>query len=374
MVYDSAETEIWKGSHIDVFVSRDGGRTWRQRPLPMVGAADPWVSVDHSGTTYLSYLGQHAPDERIQLYYRTSEDGGDRWSDPVSLGPFHDRETMVSAHIGGRNVTFLTSSVNTWRNRDEGLAHAYLARAEDGGPFDSLTAVLPNNLQSNTFNAVVTPNGTLVMTLQDYATTSFQMLQTRRAWLLVSSDLGETLSEPRFVAEDLAPRTYFVLAADPSSRWASNRLYTVRTVLAGENGRALALSASDDFGHRWSAPVIVAGPDHGARPVGPAHVVVDGSGTVAVAWFDRRHGLDESTVDLYVTASTDGGTTFSSPTRVTEVTSNNAVEGNGRVKDRFRQGGDYFGLVPRGEGRFLLMWADSRTGVYQLHTSVVRVR
>ncbi len=372
IVVDSAATDIWIGSHIDVFTTMDGGAVWDQRRFQMIAGADPWLSMDPEGRVFLSYLGMRTNPGDVELLYHSSTDGGSTWTDARSLGTGHDRETMTSAWLDGRSVTFLTSSRARWTSENSSLTYAYVARSVDGGGLDSLAALLPNNLRSNTFTTVVTRDGTLILSLLDYATGTFQMLDTRRAWVIASEDQGVTFSKPRFVAEDLAPRTYFVIAGDPTDRFAPGRLYAVRTV-APDSTPSILLSWSDDHGRSWSEDVTVADPVAGARPIGPANIAVDEEGTVGVAWFDSRNGGDVRTVDLYVSVSSDGGATFTEEARVTEVTSANDTVANGRAVDRFGQGGDYFGMQPHPEGGFQLLWADSRTGVYQLYTAHVGI-
>lgn len=43
------------------------------------------------------------------------------------------------------------------------------------------------------------------------------------------------------------------------------------------------------------------------------------------------------------------------------------------VAERFEAGGDYYGLAARPGGSFRAVWADSRTGVFQLWTDRLEV-
>ncbi|HLM61307.1 MAG TPA: hypothetical protein VK308_10915 [Pyrinomonadaceae bacterium] len=40
---------------------------------------------------------------------------------------------------------------------------------------------------------------------------------------------------------------------------------------------------------------------------------------------------------------------------------------------RFPGGGDYMGMIATPDGGFRIMWADSRTGTFQLRTATVKV-
>jgi hypothetical protein len=46
---------------------------------------------------------------------------------------------------------------------------------------------------------------------------------------------------------------------------------------------------------------------------------------------------------------------------------------NGEAGWRFPAGGDYMGLAAAPDGQFVLVWADSRRELYQLHTATLKV-
>jgi hypothetical protein len=104
---------------------------------------------------------------------------------------------------------------------------------------------------------------------------------------------------------------------------------------------------------------------------------------VGVAWWDSRNHEGTACWDIYFAASADGGKSFSPGMRVTSETfcpdtPGNVVrsrQGSGvfPVARRWRFGGDYMGITAAADGRFHLMWADSRTGVYQIWTTAVEV-
>ena len=93
-----------------------------------------------------------------------------------------------------------------------------------------------------------------------------------------------------------------------------------------------------------------------AYPI-PALAVND-RGAVLVAWWGASgDAKDPCGTNLYASASTDGGRTFSPRTLVA----------------RCAGGGDYFGLVAVPGGRFRLLWPEMHSGARQLRTTVVEV-
>ena len=76
------------------------------------------------------------------------------------------------------------------------------------------------------------------------------------------------------------------------------------------------------------------------------------------------------TYDLFFTASLDGGATFSAPVRITSQSSKPLP----KHASRFWPGADYMFSSAASDGTFHLLWPDARTGIFQLYTSVVRLR
>ena len=371
IAFDSA-TSVWLGSRIDVLRTADGGEHWTRTQWDMAAGADPWVTIDARGNAYVSYLSQPRGESNVHLQYRTSRDGGRSWTQGGDLGIGHDREAMVSTVVDGTPLTFLSSSESARSPTGANLARVYVAKSVAGSPLEPIARLVPNNLQSNTLGLAATRGGAVVLTLLDYATSTFEMLDERRAWVLVTTDGGETFSEPRYVAGDLAPRTAFDIAADPSGRFAEDRLYALR-LAEGEDGQAsLTLSVSDDLGASWED---LGGIDEGlARPTPPFQLTVDENGVVYAAWFDGRCDSGGGGADLMIAGSEDGGVSFMPVQRVTPATSVSQVAANGQVAERFPTGGDYFGFAPRAGGGVHLLWVDSRSGVFQLYHATAIVR
>jgi hypothetical protein len=145
---------------------------------------------------------------------------------------------------------------------------------------------------------------------------------------------------------------------------------------------------SDDYGATWSAPRRVHTDSSSALRIAPT-VAVSGTGDVAVLWIESRlhEHLSADSLgallrredsmdcwDVYAAISRDGAATFSSPIRLTPETSCSNAEGNASAGRRFRHGGDYLGLAWDADGALHPLWADSRTGTYQLWTARITVK
>src|SRR4051794_20325236 len=82
-------------------VSRDGGATWAQVPLPFSKcagwlyerASDPWVSFGPDGKLYAVSIGFNAFTADSAVTVSTSADGGSTWTPPVDV--IHDDDPTV---------------------------------------------------------------------------------------------------------------------------------------------------------------------------------------------------------------------------------------------------------------------------------------
>lgn len=126
------------------------------------------------------------------------------------------------------------------------------------------------------------------------------------------------------------------------------------------------LAYSDDQGATWSAPVLVAGGADGLIQFWPT-VSVAATGAVDITWSESFEpggtgflggGAGTSLVDVYWARSTDGGTSFGAPVRITEVTS----DWGGTTTNLTPNFGDYNDALTLGQ-RLYVTWADGRTGV-----------
>jgi len=142
------------------------------------------------------------------------------------------------------------------------------------------------------------------------------------------------------------------------------------------------LSYSDDRGSSWSTPVPIAGPvpAEGVKRIWPT-VSVEPGGNVDIVYYEsleegltpdptdiecnrtaqdnvRRAGTAVSLVDTYWVRSSNGGRSFNSPVRVSDVSTNWCQVGSNIIPNM----GDYIFSVSKGNHVFPT-WADGRNGV-----------
>jgi hypothetical protein len=189
-------------------------------------------------------------------------------------------------------------------------------------------------------------------------------------WTSISADGGATFSAPRFVGD--CAGYWGQLAVDGTTGPYRDRLYWA---CWDRSNRHVLVSTSSDRGESWSDPVAV---DRGSGPVQTARIAINRDGVVAVSWYDGREdprGYRGTfrCQRVFVTASLDGGRTFLPDVPVSSAENCPITPRNNESGWRWPAGGDYHGLAAAADGRFHLVWADSRDGLYQLRTATVTV-
>jgi hypothetical protein len=377
---------------VEVLVSVDGGVSWGRRQLPRLNgtfSGDPWLAWGDDGTLYLSCLANLAdatgrPSTRAWLF--RSQDGGRTWSDPeqVPFGEINSFDHPIVRAVPGGGLHFFA----TGDTPDVAVAPGRMvpsprrlasARMLSDGALEAVTGYRPRG-NSHMGSGVVFGAGRFLLNYYNLSSDQPSVL-----WAVRSADGGQSYERTAITSEHV-PLLFTMMAAGRSPDASSDRVYAVWT--RSLQRPHVMVGYSDDHGATWSVPHRVHADSSSALRIAPT-VAVSRTGDVAVAWIESRShehlGADslgallrrEGSMDcwdVYAAISRDGAATFSSPIRLTPQTSCSNAEGNGSAGRRFRHGGDYLGLAWDSDGALNPLWADSRTGTYQLWTARITVK
>jgi hypothetical protein len=317
--FQSGRRHQGSANRIGFSTSRDGGRTWRDGFLPALTvnsvpagtprlASDPVVAFDGiHGVWLISTLA--VGTNNTQLFINRSVDGVN-WGPPVVAASFTGSElafdknwlacdTWPSSPRRGRCYLAYTDHTA----RQPGLA---IQRSDDGGQTWSAEQVLFRSSEAVGVVPLPRPDGSVVIPyLGDGVVQSVR-----------STDGGVTFEQPVTISlysqRPVRPlRTFPLPAADVDSR---GRLYVAWQdcrFRSGCSANDIVLARSAD-GVSWGAPSRLT--RDGGSDFVPAIAVDRSSGRLAVVY--HRCSGSPCRVDVLVTTSRNGGSSWSSPRRL----------------------------------------------------------
>lgn len=311
-------------------VSHDGGSTWSRTWAHFSScsggtsanggnydrASDPWVSFSPIGDVYQISLSASADLITSAILVSRSSDGGDTWSEPITLRRdssafnFNDKESITADPTDASDVYAVWDrSRFPSDNADFNALHSFafrgdiwFSRTTNGGvTWESARAIFaPKSNEATVGNQIVVlPNGTLVDIFNLEKGSGINAPGFFEA-VIRSTDKGVTWSRPIIISKDMS-----VAVTDPDTGAAvrtgaglpdiavdrtTGTLYAVWADGRFSKGAHddIALSRSTDGGLTWSAPVKVNQTTNNAAAFTPS-VYVAANGTVGVTSYDFRN-------------------------------------------------------------------------------------
>lgn len=331
------QQDRWQGggSRGDVAsVTRDGGTTWSQVAIPRVTrceggpfdrATDPWLSFSPNGDLWFVSQAFDVFDSRTGMLVSKSTDGGSTWADPVDVSPAFtdpprfpfDDKVALTADLGDPNYVYVVwdrgliplswtrghnDHFKFWGSKQPTL----LSRTTDGGRTWEAPRTLydPGANNATIFSQIVVlPDGTLVDMFLEFLARkgdAHGSQFTAYATVVRSTDKGAHWSRPiriapqipSFLLDTSTPQRVggqaIAVDRNPSSPGYGN-LYAVWL-----DGRFsdlefgdIAFSMSTDGGRTWSSPSRANLTPRGHSAFTPT-VAVAADGTVGVGYYDER--------------------------------------------------------------------------------------
>ncbi len=340
--WKEASTATGSGQRVSFARSLDHGNTWSANILMNrlgtgLGQSDPWLAVDERGRLYYARL-EYSPDFRQNgVVVSRSDDGGVTWGPIVNVDDQPGAADKDSMVSDGRGNLYLAYD-------DVGPTNTSIrfTRSTDGAVSWSPTVPV-NDQRGNVLGPVIaaTPGGRVSVVWWDVGRGSIMADS--------SSDGGLTWGTDVRV-NDIPGST----RPNPLSPWGGS----LPSVVMDGNGSLfvawpdrsagnldIVVARSDDGGHNWSTPVRV-NDDTSGRDQWMPSLVIDGSGFLHATWMDARTG----NLNVFYSQSRDRGRTWTTNVRVTTA----------ETPSRYVRPGDYLGLAAGSEGSVYTAWTDGR--------------
>ena len=375
--YNCSSEQSSIGSHL----SADGGSTWQRvhcmaaiittqhNYLPL---EEPSVGYDRNGNAYIAgvYFDSESNGEYGLLAVQKSTDGT-HWHKPVvalrlpgQSFPFETR-MAVDTSAGSAWVNSLYISGVMWT--DQGNKNQVLvSHSTDAGSTWKQAAVdvvqrYPE--QDDLTRIAVGKDGTIYITWMRCGSAC----KTALILFSKSNDGGNSWTSPLRIAKVTMPfdwalpntyervYNYPAIAADNSDGPYSGNLYVAMYTWTGAYLRAQVIRSSDG-GTTWSQPVRLTPKTDTHDQFFPA-ISVSSTGKVGVSWLDRRNDPNNIDYQAFAAISTDGAHSFQPNWQLTTAFSNPKTNG---TQNNWM--GDYTGNTWAGND-FIAAWMDSSNGV-----------
>ncbi|GJL54195.1 MAG: hypothetical protein NPIRA02_13270 [Nitrospirales bacterium] len=388
--------------------STDGGATWSevgigtlptQRGNFCISGDDPVIVADRiralgqTGVFYYAVLGKVpgpggscpiAPDSIVSVW--KTIDGGVTWT-PANASPLatptddQDKEWIaVDTRASGTGA----GNVYVCWTRFGGGGGVQFSRSTDGG---ATFTQMPANLSSNNNGlgcvvAVNPKNGQVYVAWLDLSSPNqirfrrsddFGVTFTPENHIgppFIGGENGSACGRPVFLDSDPDPedrairsRPFPSMAVNPTN----GHIYVVwhNGGLLGGTGADIAFSRSTDGGATWNTPTRINSITTGQQFFPSIAVNTDGVMTI-MYYSTQNNSPPDRLIDTFIAVSSDGGMTFSAPTRVTDVSFDRPIT-NPNFDSVFGSAcymGDYNSITAPapglGNSDFFMVWGDNR--------------
>ena len=360
--------------------SSDGGASWSQSSLPLASGdsfhSDPTVDWTSDGTAWSTTIGINSAGTVLKMRAYRSTDGGATWTlDNTFSGTQSsaDKQMMWTDHSA--TSSFKDSIYAIWHNGNP----VFFNRRRAGSWLASPVQISGSETTGTGIGADIKTNsaGEVFAMWPDTGSS--------KLYLTKSTDGGGTWGARTTVATTFDSfdigvpafnnrRMLIYVAVGTYKAGTKNNVYTVWNDLSGASGctapanepgssatssckTRIWFARSTDGGATWGAKVKINDQSGLNDQFNPWLAVDETNGKIAVMYYDTVNDAGRKKVDVYYQSSSNDGSTWSTPLKVTTATTDETAAG----ADSGNQFGDYNSLSGI-SGGFFPSWTDRRSG------------
>jgi hypothetical protein len=342
-------------------ISADGGASWTDgKPLCACkggGQFDPIIEVvpgpgKYAGAVYSVYMSGY------NVMFIKSTDHGATWGAPVKTWgnvSWNDKPVIAVSNDG--NDVYVSFNGPTGGD-------PYIVQSHDAGNTWAQTKFIDSSRYYFAFDADVANDGTVYFaessilyggggnkgTTPSGAIDEHVFVSTNKGVSFTDHVVASVQPGLACVAAGCSPDFYLghnALTVDSSGRVVL--LYDGATTAGGL--QTISAQASTDRAVHWTTPVTLSAP--GNEATAPA-VESTGSGDVR-AWYYQTTGSDPDVWNVYYRSSTNGGSTWSSPVRISDASSGAAYKNASGFLEVY---GDYGEIGITSAGKTIATWGE----------------
>ncbi len=352
------------------YYSEDGGETWQSSSFQSteIHGVDPWLAYDNSGVAYLTYLPG---------VVHKSMDHGKTWSKGVKLKGTKNPYDFIKIS-SSENYLYVTASQNLRTKAGDRLGPISVVRvSKDLREIEDPVQILPGNINYQVGAPInIHDSDSLAVPFYELSDSDDNLLEQNRIWISMTNNKAKSFLTPKMTGFEGADP---VLLADKTDPRKLHLFWQARV----DKSWYIHSSYSEDYGVHWSEPIKVEDINRNPGSAGIlATVAMSQNGVIGLIWPNHKTDSSNKAYGVYFTYSLDQGKTWSESSLISDKISHPNTKGNEItikntdrfVSNRFRQGGDYYGLVSLENNVFRAVWSDNKTGTYQLWTAKIEIK
>jgi hypothetical protein len=347
--------------YIPLTVSTDGGSTWsRQVPLCVCRGSgaqyDPTIEVvPNTGVVYAVFLNADRAGG-FSTVFQKSTDHGQTWTDPVHVygNVAWTDKPEVTMSPSGRDVYV------SWNGPQGG--DLYVGVSHDFGATWNQHKLTDSKRYYYAYDGVVMPDGTVVFSESSLSYSGVGQSVEGQIWhhAIISRDHGATWENVIVdKVENGEPcvafgcyNDYYTGQTSISSDPDGHLVFVYEGAVVDQGPQRIYVRTSDDEGRTWGprTALSVAG-ENATSP----RIVSGGAGDARLWYMQTANGDDPNAWNVWYRDSNDGGSTWSSPVKLSDATS-----GPRYVRpDGFREiYGDYGEIEVTSRGKTIAVWGE----------------
>ncbi|HVQ86684.1 MAG TPA: sialidase family protein [Actinomycetes bacterium] len=341
--------------------SNDGGDTWsKQEPLCVCrgsgGQYDPTLEVvPNTGFVYSVMLNADRAGAFSTAFLK-STDHGQTWTDPVH----------VYGHVSWTDKPEITSSPSgkdvyvSWNGPQGG--DPYVGVSHDYGKTWAQEKLVTSKRYYYAYDATVLPDGVVVFSESslDYSGPGSSVEGPIWHHAIISRDHGSSwenvivdkVQNGEACVADGCSSDFYTGQASVTSDVNGHLVFAYEGASVDQGPQQIYIRTSNDDGRTWGGQRALS--VAGENATGP-RLTSDGSGDARIWYMQTSNGDDPDAWNVWYRSSSDGGKTWSSPLRLSNVTSGPGYKSADGFAEIY---GDYGEIDVTSEGNTIAAWGE----------------